>query len=76
LRHLVGLDTCDHIIITKVVPAQLAQQLNRLHPWTVVIKTEFSDQLEAHVPSWQSIMGIDFFYFAKQFTTVVLSTSL
>jgi hypothetical protein len=44
--HLAGLDTCDRTIITKVVQVQLVQRQNRLHPWTVVIKTAFSDQLE------------------------------
>jgi hypothetical protein len=59
LHHLVGLDTCDHTIITRVVPVQLVQLQNHLHPWTAVIKTEFSDQLEISVPmNWHSVKVI------------------
>jgi hypothetical protein len=46
LHHPVGLDTCDHTIIIKVVPEQLQKHL---HQWTVDIKTEFFDLLEEYI---------------------------
>jgi hypothetical protein len=46
LHHPVGLDTCDHTIIIKVVLVQLQ---SHLHQWTVDIKTEFFDLLEEYI---------------------------
>jgi hypothetical protein len=62
LHRLVDLDTCDHTIITRVVPVQLVQLQNHLHPWTAVIKTEFSDQLEVSIPmNWHNVKFINQF---------------